>query len=94
MFKISIQNVDENGRVCVWNTYLSEIEKCKHVDFTLFFVVSNFAKLNFKKTIQAVDKYFNKSKNYIVSNQTLNEDFIKENNVNLLQSVDDFLDLL
>ena len=73
---------------------LSEIEKCKHVDFTLFFVVSNFAKLNFKKTIQAVDKYFNKSKNYIVSNQTLNEDFIKENNVNLLQSVDDFLDLL
>ncbi len=73
---------------------LSEIVKYKEIDFTLFFVVSNFAKLNFKKTIQSVNKYFNKSKNYIVTNQMLNEDFIKENNVSLLQSVDDFLDLL
>ena len=73
---------------------LSEIVKCKEIDFTLFFVVSNFAKLNYKKTIQSVNKYFIKSKNYIVTNQTLNEDFIKENNVNLLQSVDDFLELL
>ena len=37
---------------------LSEIVKCKEVDFTLFFVVSNFAKLNYQKTIESVNKYF------------------------------------
>ena len=73
---------------------LSEIVKCKEVDFTLFFVVSNFAKLNYQKTIESVNKYFIKSKNYIVTNHTLDEELIKENNVNLLQSVDDFLELL
>ena len=73
---------------------LSEIVKCKEVDFTLFFVVSNFAKLKYQKTIESVNKYFLKSKNYIVTNHTLDEELIKENNVNLLQSVDDFLELL
>jgi len=69
---------------------LNEISKNTKIDNTLFFVVSNFAKLNISETAKSVNKYFPKSKNYVVSNQKL-EEKIK---IQTIQSVDEFLDLI
>ena len=69
---------------------LHEISKNTKIDNTLFFVVSNFAKLNISETARSVNKYFPKSKNYVVSNQKL-EEKIK---IKTIHSVDEFLDLI
>jgi len=68
---------------------LDEVSKNIKIDCTLFFVISNFAKLNISETIKSVNKYFSKSKNYVVSNQKLE----KSMNINSIQNVDEFLDL-
>mgnify|MGYP001270572791 CR=1 FL=1 len=69
---------------------LHEISKNTKIDNTLFFVVSNFAKLNISETVKSVNKYFPKSKNYVVLNQKLE----KKINIKTIQSVDEFLDLI
>ena len=69
---------------------LNEIAKNTKIDSTLFFVVSNFAKLNILETSNIVNKCFSNSKNYVVSNQKL-ESKIK---IKTIQSIDEFLDLI
>jgi len=69
---------------------LSEIAKNTKVDNTLFFVVSNFAKLNILETSKVVHKYFSNCKNYVVSNEKL-ESSVK---IKSIQSVDEFLELI
>ena len=69
---------------------LNEIAKNTKVDNTLFFVVSNFAKLNISETSKVVHKYFSNCKNYVVSNEKL-ESSIK---IKSIQSVDEFLELI
>lgn len=69
---------------------LDEVSKNIKIDYTLFFVISNFAKLNISETVKSVNKYFLKSKNYVVSNQKLDKDM----NINSIQNVDEFLDLI
>ncbi len=71
-------------------TALSEIAKNTKIDNTLFFVVSNFAKLNILETSKVVSKYFRNSKNYVVSNQKLESNILIKN----IQSVDEFLELI
>lgn len=69
---------------------LNEIAKNTKIDNTLFFVVSNFAKLNALKTSEGVSKYFPKSINYIVSNEKLE----LATKIQTIQSVDEFIELI
>ena len=69
---------------------LNEIAKNTKIDNTLFFVVSNFAKLNALKTSECVSKYFPKSINYVVSNEKLE----LATKTQIVQSVDEFLELI
>jgi methanogenic corrinoid protein MtbC1 len=73
---------------------LNEIAKCTKIDFTLFFVISNFSKLNITKTTEAVNKYFSNCKNFVVANQTLDEKTMKKFKMNTIDSVDSFIKML
>ena len=73
---------------------LNEIAKNTKIDFTLFFVVSNFSQLNISKTVDSINEYFPKSKNYVVANNKLKNVCTKEMKINLIESVDAFLKML
>ena len=73
---------------------LNEIAKNTKIDFTLFFVVSNFSQLNISKTVNSINKYFPKTKNYVVANHKLKNLCNGEMKIELIESVDAFLKIL
>lgn len=73
---------------------LAHISEKKNIDNVLFFSVSNTSKSNLDFTINYLNKTFPKSKHYLVVNG-LDIDFLtKDHDINLIDNLDDFVDII